>query len=260
MNLKPYAVALGILASACATQIKPREFYQNRISDISATQIDLDTITIMPGVEEPISYTREGGRGELYKTQKGCYGLTKDHVVSTYTIQERVFTPYGPQMMEFLLDRDEVISEITYLDDIPLIEIVSRREDDIAVFKLPTELEHYCNDLTLDNVLTKDQLYPGMRVFWNGQERYRESHIIKLLNPEDTKKVEDNLDASVGDTFMINTNFINKSSGTYVQTEIDDKIYRIGLVTYNSRGLGGVAFMDPFIEVIKQFEAKQITK
>ena len=225
-----------------------KEFYSRRQENISKIEIALKKVTkaVNPkNPNEPISYESKG-RGFVV----GKYIFTADHIASMYYIYSE------PESTFTLINR---IAETTFLDEIALAEVVNDRSKDIAIFdlsKTPELCKKYCNNLTLDDLMTSDRLYIGMRVFWNGNPGlqdnvYRESSISRFIRKGDSFA---GLGEEFKHSFLINEPVIRGDSGSAVWHYDGHKNYIIGVATFVWNGLGGIKFMDEYVEAVKKYE------
>ena len=266
MNIKPYALAAGLLASAVGIELhsqnpsrtydtigmtsyiqqvvtQDRDFFVYRMNVISDPEIINKTHTKLINPEdedEPVIFD-QSGYGEVF----GCQYLSLAHVVNKTKITVPYFTPFGVRRRAELLDRSRVIEELTFIDDIALESIVEDSETDVAVFNLPDELKHYCNDLTLDDLLPSSEVYVGMKVFWNGapggmNDVYRESIISQHFNINDEGGPYEH-------TYMLNAPVVPGSSAKYLWTLIDGEYKIVGLIQGVYNGLGIVKSIDDFL-------------
>lgn len=236
MNLKKSLVPFVFLSMlAGCTGEKGREFYQNRIDRISEIEVILETETKLEGVENP--YKKEGNGFVV-----GNYVLSRDHVTSGYFLN-------GED-----LDRSLVAEETTSLDGQILYPVIERREDDVSIFdlsKTPELCKKYCNDLDFDDLMTEDELYLGMRVYFNASPKgingfYKESHISKL-RPEVYKGTRKE------DSFMIQDKIISGTSGKPLCH--NGRI--VGVAHYGWNEMGGFGVMDNYIDTIKEYENRK---
>lgn len=242
-------VASLIPSYSNANHKNDKDFYRQRIERAQSLDLTLRTDTKIAYGEEPQTSTQIGGGFVI-----GKYIFSKDHVVSKQWINIPVMSQFGLRTRRIKLDRERVIEEMTFLDDIALYSVVEDKPRDIAIFdlsKTPKLCERYCNDFSLDDLLTENQLYKGMRVYWVGSPRdnpgfYRESHIsiLRRETDEDTEHQE---------TYMINNHLIPGSSGKPIWH--NDKI--VGVADHYWQGLGGVTFMDEYIEEVKKYEQNE---
>jgi len=206
-------------------------------------EVALKTITKTPKEGGPRALENEGAGFVL-----GNYLLTRDHVTSTYSIDYQT----SFVKVQEVIDRKNMVSELTFLDGVALVPIIERPEDDVAIFdlsKTPKLCEKYCNNLTLDDLMTEGELYQGMRVYWVGNPLnvngfYRESHIAKIRGKEDRGTDKE-------DTFIMNNEIIPGTSGKPIWHA--DKI--VGVVHFYWNGMGGAGFMDNYIKEIKKYES-----
>ena len=240
-----YIALAGLLLAAC-TQTQGREFYLDRINRASSIEVMLKTTTKVANEEEPKSYKQEGNGFVV-----GHYLISRDHVTSRYSIPGWELTPYGSRQANIPLDRDSVLNEETFLDDLVLHSIYENKKDDVAIFdlsKTPELCKKYLNDL-----MTEDELYQGMRVYFsasptggNRNGYYKESHIVKLRDEEDVGfKGED--------TFMIQETIIPGTSGKPLW--YNNKI--VGVAHYFWKQMSGWGFMDNYIQEIKKYESNR---
>ena len=235
-----------LLAMTACAQTQGKDFYQDRINRASSIEVMLNTVTKVAN-EEPTNYEQEGNGFVV-----DHYVLSRDHVTSRYSVPKWQMTPYGPRQVSISLDRDSVLGEETFLDDLVLHSVYEDDENDVAVFDLskqPELCEKYCNDLTLDDLMTEDELYQGMRVYFsaspgvNRNGYYKESHIVKLRDEEDKGGPGE-------DSFMIQEIIIPGTSGKPLWH--NDKI--IGVAHYWWRQMSGWGFTDLYIKQIKKYE------
>ena len=234
----------GMLLAAC-NQVPGKDFYADRMDKISSIEVLLKTVTQVAGKEEPIEHQKIGNGFVV-----GNYVFSRDHVTSKHYLN-KLQSPYGVVKVEF---QNPVLSEQTFLDDLVLHSVYENIEDDVAIFDLskqPELCEKYCNDLTLDDLMTSDELYQGMRVYYNaspGGKRsgyYKESHITKLRDEAD-------IGTSAENSFMIQEIIIPGTSGKPLWS--DSKI--IGATHYVWNHMGGFGFMDKYIEEIEKYEKR----
>lgn len=240
-------VMLTPLLGCIGTMVEERgrDFYAERINRDSSIEAMLITITILAD-EKSTTYEKNGSGFVI-----GHYIISRDHVTSQYSVLEWRLTPYGSKQTEIPLNRELVSDEQTFLDEKILYPVIERKEDDLAIFdlsKTPELCEKYCNDLTLDDLMTEDKLYQGMEVYWVGSPEgnrgfYKESHISKLRDENDE-------DSPVEDTFMIQYQVIKGTSGRPIWS--GNKI--AGVFHYVWNGMTGIGFMDPYITEIKKYE------
>ncbi len=253
MKGKHIALA-GLLLSACA-QTQGRDFYEDRIKDISDILVTLNTYTkaVNPNEkEEPFSHEKKGSGFVV-----GNYVFTADHVVSRYVLKYP--TPYGPASYE--LDR---IEEKTFIDDLQIHPVMENREKDIAIFDLkqtPELCKTYCNDLTLEDIASSEELYQGLNVYWMASPQlrgtfYRSSHVASIREVQDFK--EDDVENFLGNSFSLNIGFRSGTSGKPVWAEINGKTKIVGVGHYQLDGLGFAKLMDEYIEIIKEYEEGEI--
>ena len=242
-----YVALAGMLIASC-TQVSDKEFYQDRINRASSIEVRLKTVT---KVNES-TYEQDG-----FGFVVGHYVFSRDHVTSRYSVPRLQMSPYGFQEVKVPLDRDSISSEETSIDDLVLHSVYESNEDDVAVFDLskqPELCKKYCNDLTLNDLMTEDELYQGMRVYFSASptggdrtEYYKESHIVKLRDEVDK-------DSIAKDTFIIQEVIIPGTSGKPLWHK--DKI--IGVAHYFWKQMGGFGFTDNYIREINKYESKQI--
>lgn len=252
MDLKPYVFALAfgsaIIGSATAKAEhlnKHNELYEARINATASIEVILKTVA-----KVEFGYSNELGIKELKGDGfvVGNYVLTLDHVVSVY---ERDYSN---------IEVIEILDEKTHLDGTALHEVINDEEVDIGVFdlsKTPELCKKYCNDLTIDDLMTSDELKVGMMVYWNEspgnlQGIHRKSYI--------SKKDENPLPTS----FAVGTYIMPGTSGIpvwyYDESTTKQKI--VGVVQYLSPDpqnytydvLGFAKYMDDFIEEIRKYE------
>ena len=240
-----YIALAGLLLASCA-QTQDKEFYLDRINRASSIEVMLNTVTKVAN-EEPTTYEKTGNGFVV-----GEYIFSRDHVTSRYSVPKYRLTPYGNERKDFPLDREAVLNEETFLDDLVLHSVYENDDDDVAIFDLskqPELCEKYCNDLTLDDLMTEDELYQGMRVYFsaspgvNRNGYYKESHIVKLRDEEDKGGPGE-------DSFMIQEIIIPGTSGKPLWHE--NKI--IGVAHYFWRQMSGWGFTDLYIKQIKKYE------
>ena len=239
-----YIALAGLLLASCV-QTQGRDFYLDRINRASSIEVHLNTVTKVAN-EEPTTYEKKGN-GFVF----GHYVFSRNHVTSRYSIKEWQFTPRGLQEVDVPLNRDSVLSEQTFLDDLVLHSVYESNEDDIAIFDLSKNknlCNKYCNHLSLDDLMTEDELYQGMEVYWMGNPRgindfYKESRISKLKDEKDEDTIYEN-------TFMIQDPIIPGTSGKPLWH--NDKI--IGVAHYFWEDMSGWGFMSNYIEIIKEYE------
>ena len=250
-----YIALAGLLLAAC-TQTQGRDFYADRIDKISDIEVVLNTYTkaINPNNEnEPDSFEKPG-----YGFVVGNYVFTVDHVVSRYSTN--YYTPsFG--RIKVKLDR---IDEKTFIDDFQIHPVVEVRQKDMAIFDLrKTEelCEIYCNDLTLDDIATSDELYKGMEVFWMASPQlrgdfYRRSHISSIKEVKGYGD-EDGMENFLDNSFSLNIGFRKGTSGKPIWAEIDGRTKIVGVGHYQLEGLGYAKLMDEYIEEIKKYEKNE---
>ncbi len=253
MKGKHIALA-GLLLSACA-QTQGRDFYADRISKISDIEVILNTYTktINPNEkEEPFSHEKKGSGFVV-----GNYVFTVDHVVSKHSITYP--TPYGPATYE--LDR---IDEKTFIDELQVHPVIEDRQKDIAIFDLrKTEelCEIYCNDLTLEDIASSEELYPGLKVYWMASPQlrgtfYRSSHVASIREVRDYN--EEGVEKFLDNSFSLNIGFRSGTSGKPVWAEINGKTKIVGVGHFQLDGLGFAKLMDEYIEIINEYEEGEI--
>jgi len=244
---KSLGIATVLLAlNGCAGTERDKDFYNERINRASNIEVLLKTVTKVSGEEEPGSYDQEGNGFVI-----GKYLFSRDHVTSRYKVPGVQVTEFGIRYGNIPLDRSTVISEQTFLDDIPLYPIIENQDSDVSIFDLSKDSElckKYCNNLNLDNLIKEDEIYKGMRVHWKGSPQgrdgfYRESHVANLREEQDKGKWS-------YDTFMINDTIVKGTSGKPIWHK--DKI--IGISHYVWNQMGGIGFMDNYIKSIKKYE------
>ena len=242
-------IALAGLLVATCTPLQGRDFYIDRIGEISNIEIVLNTETkaVNPSDEdEPNSYESKGNGFVV-----GNYVLTVDHVVSKYSTTFP--TPFGPYTKE--LDR---IEEKTFIDDLQIHPVVESRQKDLAIFdltKTPELCERYCNDLTLENIATSEELYVGMKVYWMASQQlrvnfYRSTHIAPIREVKGLE--EDGIKDFLDNSFSLNVAFRSGTSGKPIWS--GDKI--VGVGHYQLDELGYSKLMDEYVEAIKKYESK----
>jgi len=234
-----------------------KEFYSRRLEEISKIEVTLKTVTkaVDPkNPSEPVSYDLTG-RGFVV----GKYIFTADHIASiyyTYSIQESTL---------ILINR---ISESTFLDEIALAEVVNDPTNDIAIFdlsKTPELCKRYCNNLTLDDLMTSDKLYTGMRVFWNGNPLlkegfYRESIISKIVKEVSSFPIGNNSSISIKNAFFTQDAVARGTSGSAIWHYDGHKNYIVGTAVIFwpllpfPHVFGGIKSMDDYITTIKKYE------
>ncbi|KKL81461.1 hypothetical protein LCGC14_1994570, partial [marine sediment metagenome] len=236
-----YIVLSGMLLAAC-NQVPGKDFYADRMDKISSIEVLLKTVTQVAGKEEPIEHQKIGNGFVV-----GNYVFSRDHVTSKHYLN-KLQSPYGVVKVEF---QNPVLSEQTFLDDLVLHSVYESNEDDIAIFDLSKNknlCNKYCNHLSLDDLMTEDELYQGMEVYWMGNPRgindfYKESRISKLKDEKDEDTIYEN-------TFMIQDPIIPGTSGKPLWH--NDKI--IGVAHYFWEDMSGWGFMSNYIEIIKEYE------
>lgn len=243
------AVILAPLIGGCVgvPEERGREFYLDRINRASSIEVMLNTVTKVTEGEELATYEKEGSGFVV-----GNYVFSRDHITSRYYISTTQISPFSPpREVKVPLDRDTVINEETFLDEKVLYSVYESDEDDVAIFDLskqPELCEKYCNNRTLGDLMTEDELYQGMRVYWLGQVSgfYKESHITNLRD-------EEGKGTKYEDTFLTQERSIGGTSGKPLWHK--DKI--IGIASYLWKGMGGFGFMDNYIEVIEEYEENE---
>ena len=229
--------ALLVPLLGCAGS-RGRDFYTERINRISDIEVILNTETRFSD-----NIFEAKGNGFVL----GHYVLSRDHVTSKYDYQ--MATPYG--MRIFPLDRKTMEEETTSIDGIVLHPVIERVEDDLAIFdlsKTPELCKKYCNDLTFDDLMTSDELYKGMDVYWVGNPMnrpgfYRESIISNLKDEADKGTPAEN-------TFMLQDPVVPGTSGKPIWS--GNKI--VGVAHYVWQNMAGIGFMDPYLERIQAYE------
>lgn len=162
---------------------------------------------------------------------------TADHVVSQY---EKIFIT--PIMQVAVPIQKE--NEITFIDGIPLEEIVNSRDTDVAIFRLPKELcAKYCNQSTY----SLEPLEIGQQVYFIGNPKntgkvFRMARIGRLDAP---KQMNGEYSGAIGlDTYTI---FGDSGSPVFnMKGEV------IGVIQALVAGMG---YFKPIRQFIKAVEA-----
>ena len=142
-------------------------------------------------------------------------------------------------------------------DLVPLYSVIQDKKSDVAIFdlsKTPKLCKKYCNNLSLDDLMTKNKLYPGMKVFWDGSPNlkngfYRESQITTL-------GIRNLTNYKIKNSFLIQDKVISGTSGKPLWND-DDGLKIVGAAKYAWNSFGGFGFMDSYIRAIKKYESSK---
>jgi len=243
---------LPLVMASLISCTSPKDFYKNRINETSKIEVSLETHLKERVGDEPVT-SKSTGRGYVI----GEYVFTADHITSEYMRRVNLF---GNTFHSTI----ERIEEKTFLDNHYLHPVIEDKESDVAIFdlkKTPILCEKYCNKLSLDDLLTSEDLYQGMKIFWNAYPAekdgfYRESIITGIGQVEDYSEIGLS-DDYLSNSFSINTFFVGGDSGNPIWAEKDGKNYVVGTAHYLLYGMGFVKLMDEYVDAIKEYEKKE---
>jgi hypothetical protein len=181
------------------------------------------------------------------------YILTVNHAVSQDSLQVEMLTPVGMQSMEVPAEK---LSEKTYLKlgdrRIGLEEIVKGKEDDIAIFRVPDDVQLTSFPYKIGN---SDELQVGNFIYVIGNPmnygiNVREGIVSAMMAPEAIAAVLPRFE----NAFMISNGVNPGDSGTPVIAIRDGNYELVGLsqgIFTNAQNLSWAIKINPIINKLK---------
>jgi S1-C subfamily serine protease len=183
----------------------------------------------------------------------GRYILTVNHAVSQDSLQVEMLTPVGMQSIEVPTEK---LSEKTYLKlgdrRIRLEEIVKGKEDDIAIFKVPDDVQLSSFPYRIGN---SDELQVGNFIYVIGNPmnygiNVREGIVSAMMAPEAIAAVLPRFE----NAFMISNGVNPGDSGTPVIAIRDGNYELVGLsqgIFTNAQNLSWAIKINPIINKLQ---------
>jgi S1-C subfamily serine protease len=192
-----------------------------RLEDVGASLYHVRTVATFRKADNEVETRETIG---ISTALKGRYLLTVDHAVTHYELTYE--TPFGTIVLPA-----EKISEETYLlaagNEYPLRRVYSNREDDIAVFEVPSTLSLQAFPYSIGN---SDDLRIGNFIYLVGNPlntgmNVREGIVSALVAPDIVAKAE----VKTENAFMVSNGLNPGDSGSPVLAIRDGKFELVGL-------------------------------